>query len=456
MRFRTSLIVGFLVTILILMVAVVSANRDVLSRDFNLLGTHMPTSVAFLLALMVGFLSFLVWFAASGLSQLGTRWLQRLQDKGERRAEESYLKGLDAVLGGRPHEAISHFNKALEPSPRYLPALLKLGDTYRSVDKIDDAVACHRKALEGYPQDLPTLYALLEDYLAQRNHSEAKKVIQQILRIQPRRSLKALRTLRNLYIQEANWQSALEVQEKIGAARVLDEERADDEPFTQGILYQIGVDSLDQEKHKEAISQLEKVRKKFPEFIPTYLTLAEAYLLQGREEDAVATWLDGYRQANAPECLLAMEKMYLDKGDPEGAVRQYQRLVTEIRRKAIPKFLLGRLYYRLELLDKAHATFKEVEGVIGDSGLLQFYLGRIHQRRGDAEGACKHYRSMIRILNPFELLFRCGSCGEQTPDWQGYCSVCHRWGTFHPEFKDEMMQEIQATRPIYQYWQEPR
>jgi len=451
MRLKTAVIIGFLTTVLVLTALLASLNQEILLSPFNLLGWEIKTYWAFALSLMAGFVSFAAWFVATGISQLGDRWLQRIQQRGERHAEEAYLKGLDAVLGGRPLEGISQFQKALEASPAYLPALLKLGDSYRSIGKVTEAVECHQAALQRHSQDLPTLYALLEDYLAQENHQEAKKTIQEILRIQPRRALKALRVLRNLYIQEGNWRKALEIQERIQEARVLEQERAEDSPYTQGILYQIGVDLLEQEKYQDAISQLEKVRKRYPAFVPTYLTLAEGYLLDGREKEAVSTWMDGYRKAGAPECLLAMERMLLQRGSPEEAVRQYQNLVSTTDRKVIPKFLLGRLYYRLEMLEQADALFRDIEGTIKESGLLRFYLGRIRERVGDLEKACAHYRAMIRILNPFELLFACSSCHRESPDWKGYCAPCRKWGTYHPKFRDELMQEIQEVRPYYDY-----
>ena len=296
---------------------------------------------------------------------------------------------------------------------------------------------------------MQALYALTEDNLVQGDHEEAKRHLHEILRIQPRRALKALRLLRDLYIREANWGKALEVQERIGEARVLEEERAADAPYVPGLLYQIGVDLLGQDKFAAAIAHLEKLRAKHPGFQATYIKLAEAYLLDGRESDAVRTYLDGYRATASPMCLLAMEQLYLEKGDPEGAAGQYVKLIDSMDRKVLPKFLLGRFFYRLEMLDKAEALFREIEGSIRQSGLLQYYLGRIRERRSDPAGACGRYREVIRILNPFELNYRCTWCGDFSPDWQDFCDRCQRWDTFAPTFKDDLMQEIQEPSPVF-------
>ncbi len=449
MRFKTAVVTGFLILLLVAVVILVALNGAVLKAPFNFFGIQVPTAWILALALLAGFLSFALWLAVSGITQVVTRWFRDLRQQNERVAEEHYLKGLDAVLGDRPLEAINHFQHALDAQGEYMPALLKLGDALRTTGRPQDALVRHRAALNQHPDDVPTLYAISEDYLALRDHEEAKKYLWEILRLQPKRALKALRVLRNLYILEANWRKALEIQERIGDARVLEEERVQDAPFTPGILYQIGVEMIQQEKYGDAISHLEKARKKYPAFIPAYLKLAEAYLLAGQEQEAVEVYLDGYRKVTSVTCLLAMEQLFLEKGDPESAVRHYQALIASTDRKVIPKFLLGRFYYRLEVLDRAEATFHEIEGSISQSGLLQFYLGRIRERRGDTQKACGHYRDVIKILNPFELNYRCTSCGEVSPSWKAFCGRCQRWDCFVPSFKDELLNEIQEPNPIF-------
>lgn len=449
MRFKTAVITGFLILLLVVVVTLVSLNGPLLQAPFNFFGTKVPTAWVLTLALLAGFLSFALWLAASGVTQVVSRWLSDLRQQNERVAEEHYLKGLDAILGSRPIEAINHLQHALDVQSDYLPALLKLGDALRDAGRGEEALARHRAALNVHPDDIPTLYALAQDSLALRDHEEAKKYLWEILRLQPKRALKALRILRDLYIQELNWRKALEIQERIGAARVLEEERAEDAPYTPGILYQIGVDLVQQEKCPDAIAHMEKLRKKHPGFTPVYVQLAEALLIEGREADAVEVYLDGYRKNSSVTCLMAMEKFYLDKGDPEGAVRHYQTLVSTTERKIIPKFLLGRLYYRLEVLDRAEALFLEIEGSIDRSALLQYYLGRIREQRGAAKEACANYREVIKALNPFELNYRCRSCGDIASAWKAYCARCQKWDCFVPSFKDELLNELSEPNPIF-------
>ncbi len=449
MRLKTALVTGFLMLTMALMVGVVSVNGPVLAQPFNLLGLEVPTAWVLALAFLAGFIAFTLWLAGTGVVHWARRWVEGLRRQNERAAEEYYLKGLDAALGSRPLEAITHFQRALETSPEYLPALLKLGDALRAAGRPQEALSFHRQALSIRPEDVATLYALTEDALLLQDHEEAKRHLATILRIQPRRALKALRLLRALYIRETNWKKALEIQEHIGNARVLEEERADDAPFTAGLMYQIGADLLGQEKYKDAVAQLEKLRRKFPAFQATYLKLAEAYLLSGQEETAVDVYLDGYRKNASPMCLLAMEQLFLDKGDPEGAVRQYQNLIQTTDRKVLPKFLLGRFYYKLEVLDRAEGLFREIQGNVRQSGLLEYYLGRIRERKGDAPKACAHYREVIRVLNPFELNYTCAGCGQVSPEWRDFCSTCQRWDTLSPNFRDELLQEIHEPSPVF-------
>ena len=438
-----------MIAVLAVVVTLAAANHDVFSAQFNLFGLRVPTSLAFILALFLGFLLFAVWLAASGIAQVTRRWLQKLRFYGEREAEERYLKGLDAILGGRPIEAVHQFQRSLEAKPNYLPALLKLGDSYRALGKTAEATECHKRAIGEHPDDLPTLYALTEDALSVDDHEEAKKNLLEIMRIQPRRALKAFRILRNLYIRERNWSRALEVQGRIGQARVMEEERAGDEAFLPGIMYQIGVDLLEQDKRGDAIRQFEKVKDKYPTFVPAYIRLAETHLLEGSEQSAVDTYLDGYRKASSVDCLLAVERLYLEKGVPEEAVKHYRALIATTELKLAPMFLLGRLYYRLEMLEKADSVFREMEDAIGESGILHYYRGRIYERLEDKTQACSRYRKLIKLLNPFEVTYRCSSCGERKPEWKDFCPACMKWDTFQPDFRDELMQEIQEAKPIY-------
>lgn len=430
-------------------VRVATANEEVLSHPFDFLGLRMSTSAAMAVALFSGFFVFGVWATGSGLARLADRWIQGLRKSGERDAEEKYLKGLDAVLGGRPLEAINHFQRSLEAQPDYLPALLKLGDALRKLGRLDEAIELHTRAQLQRPEDLPVLYALVDDYLAAGDHELAKRSLAAVLKVQPKRSLHAYRTLRELYIREGNWKKALEMQDRIAEARVQEEERAEDQSYTPGLLYAIGADLSAQEKHAEAATHLEKVLKKHPAFVPAYLKLAEVSLLLGREARAVEVYLEGYRRAGSTTCLLSMERLFVEKGLPEEAVARYQSVIATTDRKLLPKFLLALLYYRLEVLDKAEPLLREIEGGVRQSGIVQYYLGRIRERRGDAGRACSHYREVIRTIRPFELSFACSGCGGHHTQWKDFCDQCLKWGTWVPEFKDELMQEIQETSPVY-------
>ncbi|MCI4398432.1 MAG: tetratricopeptide repeat protein [Acidobacteria bacterium] len=449
MRQKTAIVTGLLILAMICLVTIVIQNEAVLRQDFVLLGTRMSTATAMGLALLSGFAAFGLWAIGSGVARALRRFMRQLRKNSERDAEEKYLKGLDASLGDRPLEAINHFRRALEAQPDYLPALLKLGEALRQTGRADEAIEVHARAQAGHPSDLPLLYALVDDYLATSDHERAKQALAKILRIQPKRALHAYRILRELYIKEGNWKKAMEAQERITELRIMEEERASDAPYTPGILYQQGADLLQQEKRGDAIAQLEKVRHKHPAFIPTYIKLAEAYLLEGQDEKATATYLEGFRRAGSTTCLLAMEKMFLDKGTPEEAIAAYQGAVASTDRKLVPKFLLAILYYRLEVMDKAEQLLREIDGSVRQSGLVQYYLGRIRERRGDFAQACARYREVIRILRPFEMVYVCKGCHEKSPEWKDFCPKCLLWGTWVPDFKDELMQELPESSPVF-------
>ncbi len=144
MRLKTAALTALLIAAMAFIVGVASLNTDLLREPFNLFGVNLPLAWVLALSLMAGFICFGVWIAVTGIAQVTRRWIADLRRQNERVAESFYLKGLDAVLGSRPLEAINHFQRALEAQPDYLPALLKLGDALRSAGRAEEALGQHR------------------------------------------------------------------------------------------------------------------------------------------------------------------------------------------------------------------------------------------------------------------------------------------------------------------------
>ena len=457
MRQRTALIFGVLFLFVIAIVRAAEENIELLKKPFSIFGIETTVAAALVLSLSTGFVVFSFITLTLGLGKIVSMWLAKFRERAAREAETKYLKGMDAVLGARPLEAIKHFKEAIALNPSSLPALIKLGDTLRSIGKIEEAISWHLKALVVNPRHLQALYAMVEDHVSKGSFEEGKKWLSEIISIQPRRALHALRLMRNIYIKEKNWQKAKEIQVKILKANVLEEERKADEEYSPAIDYQIFSSLLDRKRLDEAVLGLESIKKDYPAFMPSYIRLAEAYLLAGDEEGAIQNYRECYAKSGSIVPLLFMEKLLMEKGEPEKTIGEYESATSLMPKKVTPKFLLARLHLKLGSFQKAEALFTEIESLVSPTPTVEFHLAKINERREEYLRACSHYNEMRRLMKPMEMAYKCGSCGEESPSWRDYCGRCEKWSTFHTDIEEELNKEVSATEPAWyreSAWQE--
>jgi Tfp pilus assembly protein PilF len=67
-------------------------------------------------------------------------------------AKKPYEQGVKRAKGGKPEEAIAHFEEALKVFPDYLLALNKLGEQYLALKKPDEAQASFERAIAVNPK----------------------------------------------------------------------------------------------------------------------------------------------------------------------------------------------------------------------------------------------------------------------------------------------------------------
>lgn len=449
MRLKTALNYALLLFIVIIIVRAVEENIEILKRDFFVFGIPFKLSTALVFSLLFGFLSFIVIAIGLGLNRFLSYWFMKFRERANKESETRYLKGMDAILGARPLEAIKHFKEAIALNPHSLPALIKIGDALREIGKIDEAIEWHKKALFENPKHLQALYAMAEDFLKKGNVDEAKRWLEEIISIQPKRALYALRLLRNIYIKETNWHKAKEIQEKILKASVLEEEIKEDESYTVSIDYEIYSYLLSQNKIDEAILGLESLKRRYPYFLPTYLRLAEAHLLSGDESGAISNYREAFLNCDSIAPLLIMEKLLLEKGEPELCIKEYEEIIAEVKNKVLPKFLLGRLLSKQGFYQKAESIFNEIESQYSPTPSLEYHLAKINERREEYLRACSHFYEMWRLMKPSKFLFICDVCGNEENFWKDFCEKCGKWGTFVATIEKEFKFEPPPQEPVY-------
>jgi predicted Zn-dependent protease len=218
-----------------------------------------------------------------------------------------------------------------------------------------------------------------------------------------------------------------------------------------GIRYEMAVARLEQDRPRDSVAALRKLCKDEPKFIPAHVKLGEALRRDGKELEAIEAWYRGFELTNSPIFLTVLEEHFLEREQPMAAIEALKRCIAGVRKDTIPRFYLGKLYFRLEMLDDALSLLSSLEGRASYAPTLHYLLGRIHERRKNHVQASAEYRKVIKEMELVQLDYRCRSCGETLTEWADRCETCGLWNTVEVNFREEIsFEELGlAPAPVY-------
>jgi lipopolysaccharide biosynthesis regulator YciM len=452
MKIRTFLIIAFLLAGLLVVASILVANHEVLSQEIQLWrGLSIKVGYTLLLFFLAGGATVLLAKLFEELGFMIERWRFRKASRKMEEIEEEYSRGLVAVLEGREEEALGHFRAVLERDSRHFNTLLKLGEVLRNQEKYAAAIEYHRKAHHLKDDDTRPLYALVEDYEAKGDMDRARVVLGKIIGIN-KHSIAAWRKLRSLHMKEAHWEKALEAHQRVEKlSHPADPKNASDRRVRTGIQYEIAVDKLRAGKPRDAIAVLRRLLKENKQFIPAHVKLGEALCKQDQEAEAIQVWYDGFEATSSPIFLKSLEDHYLQREQPLAAIEALKSCIAKASKDTLARFYLGKLYFRLEMLDDAFTVLASLQERATYAPTLHYLLGRIHERRGNHREASAGYRKVIKETELVQLEYRCRACGETIVEWTERCSGCGEWNTVEVNFREELpLEELGlAPAPIY-------
>lgn len=420
-------------------------NYDLLNRQLLLWGDQrIRIWVLVLAVLALGFILNLIWNgyvtirdAVKGLndsaaSRLGRRLSERLQDARELMAHGLYVQAremLDGILEEQPEHPGAHLMKG--------EVLLKIGD-------LDGALKHFEAQAKAKPRACEAKYQLAEALVANRNAEGAIAILKQIAGDHPKQALKALRRLRALYTEAQRWEDALESHKRL-LAHFPGEVGTAERSQGTALAYQVGLAKVDSDQYKEAGQTFQQVIKEDASFIPAYLSLGRTMILQDQEQQGLEIWMEGFRTTSEGAFLQEIEDYFIQVGKPDEGLALLRRVAATSKHPVIAKFFLGKMLYRLEILDEALEQFQEVRSQVVYSPVLFFFMAKIHSRRGRLDAALNEYRQLLRNLGVLKLRFECSVCNHKTLDFVDRCETCGSWNSVHFLFKESDLPD--AIRP---------
>jgi lipopolysaccharide biosynthesis regulator YciM len=419
--------------------------RDV-SREFQITSLILFSAVIGATFVIIG----------SGIREtknLFLNWKYNRLQKKEAKIEELYTEAVNAYLAKRFRDALALFQKVLALNPSHVNALLGLGKIHRKEGNYAEAIRLHRKARGLDEQNVEVLLSLSRDLEEAHRLEEATQYLKEVLRTDES-NLTALTRLRNLYIKLLSWEEAHRLQERLIKLPVADDDRRREISYILGIKYELGRHHLDRGEKEVARRYFKGAIKISKDFLPAYIGLGETHLREGKAEMAVALWEKAYRITRNIILLHKLEDLYLEMGNPGRIIQFYRQIVEEDPQNLIVRFYLGKLYYRLEMVDHAFDVLAEVDAHTDHFPDLQKILGNLFLRRGDLEKAIETFKKGLNLKKRVLVPYYCPHCDYHTIEWSGRCVRCGRWNTYEatPIITDRGDRKgFVETTPIYLY-----
>jgi lipopolysaccharide biosynthesis regulator YciM len=410
-------------------------NRGSVSVHLPPLGTHdVPLTVLVVVPLLLGVLTTLLLATFYDLQQTLSRYRESREARRKERIGEIYAQGMNSLLARKWSQAKTLFRHILTKDPQYLPAFLRLGEISLQEGDYSEAIRWHLKASSLDPDNLEVLLNLARDYEQAGQMEEAIRTLERIA-AHFKDNLEARQRLQSLYVRSGRWDKALGVQKELWKLSGGGSESDSQRRTLLGYQYQIGVTKLEKGEFKEAAKIFREVAKSDKRFLPAYVRLGDTYYRRGEKMKAARIWERAFDITRSSIFLERLEQVYLESEAPQRLLSFYHQRTMRFPGDLMLHLYLGKLYYRLEMLDEAAEQFRRLIREIPDFTLPHYLLAQIRERRRAWAEAMAHYKNVVALSSQPLFPYRCSQCGFQHREWRDRCTQCGGWGTVTEEIK---------------------
>jgi len=193
-----------------------------------------------------------------------------------------------------------------------------------------------------------------------------------------------------------------------------------------GLKYEIGREYMEHGEREHARRYFKDAIKLEKTFLPARVGFGETLIGEGKLREAAEMWEKSYLKTGNSIFLYRLENLYLEIGEPGEMIRIYQQALTRQSHDAQLKMALGKLYYRLEMVDDAFELLSTLDSVHDPTGDVSKIMASLYIRKGNTEAALME---VLGDSRPGLPLLNCAACDYHTREWSGRCPACGRWNT---------------------------
>lgn len=382
-----------------------------------------------LLSMAVGVFITFIFFAIRDTKKFIDNWQYQKKQKQDTKVQELYSKALNSLLAHNENDAKGALQGILSEEPDHINALLRLGDIAVSEEDYQQANTYYQKARMISSHNLETLFALEGLMEKTERWTEALTYLEDILEIDDE-NLTALYKKRDIYERLGKWDELVYLQKSILKHEHTERGKRREQQNLIGYEYEYGRFSLEG-------SQLEKAKKAFKtvlriekDFIPAVLGVAEIMMREGENEEAINFLEKAYESTSSLIILARLEDLILSLAEPSRLIRIYKSSISQNPQNTVTKFFLGKLFYRLEMVDDAFEILTSIDTGGTSYPELHFLLGNLYLRKNRLDKAVNEFKKVLDIKKSVRLPYCCNNCAFTAEEWSGRCPNCFQWNTF--------------------------
>ncbi|MBX4658915.1 lipopolysaccharide assembly protein LapB [Klebsiella michiganensis] len=364
---------------------------------------------------------------------MGRRSAQQSKQDDASRLSRDYVTGVNFLLSNQQDKAVDLFLDMLKEDTGTVEAHLTLGNLFRSRGEVDRAIRIHQSLMESasltYDQRLLAVQQLGRDYMAAGLYDRAEGMFKQLVDETDFR-LSALQQLLQIYQATSDWQSAIEVAERLV--------------------------KLGKEKHRGEIANF-WCELALQQMAGNDLDKAMALLKKGAAADR-----------NSARVSIMMGRVWMEKGEYAKAVESLERVIEQDKELVGETLeMLQTCYQQLGKTDEWEAFLRrcaeENTGATADLMLAQIleqregvdaaqnYVTRQLERHPTMrvfhklidyhineaeEGRAKESLGVLRHMVGEQVRskprYRCQKCGFTAHTLYWHCPSCRSWSTIKP------------------------
>jgi tetratricopeptide (TPR) repeat protein len=406
------------------------SNNDMTTVNVPFSKTYPITKIGLILisSAVGAFVTLLIFAIRDTKRFVATHQFQKRQKKYEK-IQFLYSKAVNAILAHDELEARGSLENILKEDPGHTDALLRLGDIAAEKEQHEDAEDFYRKALETSPRNLEALFSLEDVMEKNEKWPDAMSCAEKVLDIDPD-NLSALYRKRSLLERDGRWDDIIAVQKSILKHEHADADRQREQFNLLGYKYELARESLERSETEKAGKGFRSIVRDDASFIPGYLGVAETMLSEGEAETAASFLEKSYEQTSSTILLARLENLLISLGEPARLIRTYRKTISENPNDQMLKFFLGKLYYRLEMVDDALETLSPLADMPDAYPDIYRLMGELYLKRDQCGKAVEEFKKTAEFNKTFRLPYCCGVCGHYEQEWSGRCPECLNWNSY--------------------------